>query len=88
MTEQKLTLFGKRVLLEPLARDTETKGGIIIPDTAAIKYLRARVHAVGDEVTKMKEGDTVLYPASIGDDVQEGGKNLKLMFEEIITGRI
>ena len=54
-----------RVLVEPLAAEQKTAGGIIIPDTAKEKPQKGTVVAVGegkkDEPMTVKVGDTVLY---------------------------
>ena len=54
-----------RVLIEPAEAETQTAGGIYIPDTAKEKPQKGTVIAVGpgkvDEPTTVKVGDTVLY---------------------------
>lgn len=54
-----------RVLVEPLAAETKTASGIIIPETAKEKPQKGIVVAVGkgkkDHVMTVKPGDTVLY---------------------------
>jgi len=53
--------LGARVLVEPVAAETETKSGIIIPDTAQEKPLQAKVLAIGSDVKDIEIGSTVLY---------------------------
>ena len=55
------------VLLERLAEDNKTSGGIIIPDTAKEKPIRGRVIAVGDG--ELHNGARVPMTVKIGDVV-------------------
>jgi co-chaperonin GroES (HSP10) len=52
---------GDRVALH-VYKQTETEGGVLIPDNAKTDYQtpRCRVIAVGPDVKQVKEGDTVL----------------------------
>ena len=53
-----------RVLIEPMAAEEVTVGGIIIPDSAKEKPLKGTVIAAGegtkDEKMVLKPGDTIL----------------------------
>ncbi len=65
MAKVKIKPLADRVLVEPMAAETKTASGIIIPDTAKEKPQKGKVVAVGpgtkDEKMTVKEGDTVLY---------------------------
>ena len=63
MSEVKIRPLADRVLVEPLAAETKTASGIIIPDTATEKPKRGKVVAMGDG--KKDEPMTV----SVGDEV-------------------
>ncbi|MFA7276300.1 MAG: co-chaperone GroES [Pseudobdellovibrionaceae bacterium] len=86
-----------RVLLERIEEDSKTTGGIIIPDTAKEKPMKAKVIAVGsgsrDESGKVvpldvKEGDVVLFSKWSGTEVNMDGKELLVMKESDIMGVI
>ena len=72
-----------RVLIEPVAAEEVTVGGIIIPDTAKEKPLRGTVKAVGngtkDEAMVVKEGDTVLYGKYAGTELEVDGVKYLMM---------
>ena len=83
--------------LERVAADTKTKGGIIIPDTAAEKPMEGKVISVGpgarDENGKVqpldvKKGDRILFGKWSGTEVKLDGKELLIMKESDIMGII
>ncbi len=79
-----------RVLIEPVAAEEVTVGGIIIPDTAKEKPLRGYVKAVGngtkDEAMVVKEGDLVLYGKYAGTELEvDGVKYLMMRQSDILA---
>ena len=81
-----------RVLIEPLAAETTTASGIIIPDTAKEKPQEGTVIAVGpgkvDEPTTVKVGDKVLYGKYAGSELKLDGKDFLIVKESDILGII
>lgn len=77
-----------RVIVQPAETEQQTKGGIIIPDTAKEKPQRGIVIAAGpgkkDEPVTVKTGDTVLYGKYAGTEIQIDGKDLLIMRESDI----
>ena len=77
-----------RVLVEPLAAEQKTAGGIIIPDTAKEKPQKGTVVAVGEgkkeEPMTVKVGDTVLYGKYAGTEINVEGKDYLIMRESDI----
>ena len=55
------------VLMERLAEENKTAGGIIIPDTAKEKPVRGRVIAVGDGL--IENGNRIPMSVAVGDVV-------------------
>ena len=79
-----------RVLIEPVAAEEVTVGGIIIHDTAKEKPLRGTVKAVGngtkDEAMVVKEGDLVLYGKYAGTELEvDGVKYLMMRQSDILA---
>lgn len=77
------------VLLEPLAEENKTVGGIIIPDSAAQKPSRATVIAIGtDEKINVKPGDTVMFAkwAASANEIKLDGKDYVILKETDILG--
>ncbi|MCM1319215.1 MAG: co-chaperone GroES [Muribaculaceae bacterium] len=72
-----------RVLIEPMAAEEVTVGGIIIPDSAKEKPLKGTVVAAGDgtkdEKMLLKEGDSVLYGKYAGTEIEFEGKKYLIM---------
>lgn len=87
-----MTNLGKplkdRVLVEPVAAEEKTSGGIIIPDTAKEKPQKGTIIAVGngkkDEPLSVKVGDQVLYGKYSGTEVIIEGKTYLIMREDDI----
>ena len=77
-----------RVLIEPVAAETKTASGIIIPDNAKEKPQRGNVVAIGngtkDEPLTVKVGDTVLYGKYAGTELKLDGKDYLIMRESDI----
>ena len=86
-----------RVVIRRIEGETQTKGGIIIPDTAKEKPQEGEVIAVGpgarDESGKvvaleLKAGDRVLFGKWSGTEVRIDGQDLLIMKESDIMGVI
>ena len=89
-TKSKIKPLGDRVLVQALEAE-ETKGGIIIPDTATKeKPQQGTVVAVGpgrvsDEgnriAPEVKSGDRVLFGKYSGTEIEVDGKDLLILRE-------
>lgn len=84
-----------RLLLKPLAAETRTKAGLIIPDTAQEKPMQGKVVAVGKgrrledgrlQALDIKVGDTVLYGKWSGTEVKLAGEDHVILKEEDLFG--
>ena len=77
-----------RVLVEPVAAETKTASGIIIPDNAKEKPQKGKVVAVGDgtkdEKMTVSVGDTVLYGKYSGTELKLEGQDYIIMRESDI----
>ena len=77
-----------RVLIEPVAAETQTASGIFIPDTAKEKPQKGTVIAVGngtkDITMTVKIGDTVLYGKYAGTELKLEGADYLIMREDDI----
>ena len=78
--------LGNRVLLEPQqVREQTTDSGLVIPqDLSGVTAHKNVVVAVGDGVTKVQVGDTVLLTVHAGDVVDAGRRLYKLVEEDYI----
>ncbi len=86
-----------RVIVQRVAEEETTKGGIIIPDTAKEKPQEGKVIAagkgkVGDDgkviPLDVKAGDKVLFGKYAGSEVKIDGEDYIIMREDDILGVI
>jgi chaperonin GroES len=86
-----------RVVVQRVAEDTKTAGGIIIPDTATEKPSEGKIVAAGPGTRNddgsynkldVKKGDRVLFGKWGGTEVKIDGKDLLIMKESDIMGII
>lgn len=84
----KIKPLADRVLIEPMAAETKTASGIIIPDNAKEKPQKGKVIAVGngtkDEKMTVSQGDTVLYGKYAGTELKLDGQDYLIMRESDI----
>ena len=84
----KIKPLADRVLVEPMAAETKTASGIIIPDNAKEKPQKGKVVAVGggtkDEKMTVSVGDTVLYGKYAGTELKFEGQDYLIMRESDI----
>ena len=89
MSKLSIKPLADRVVIEPLAAEQKTAGGIIIPDTAKEKPQRGTVVAVGpgkkDEPLTVKEGDVVLYGKYAGTEISINNTDYLIMRESDIV---
>lgn len=83
MAQLKGKVLAGKVLVKPVAAETKTQSGIIIPDSAKEKPLKGTVVLVGaakkDEAVEVKEGDVVLYGKYSGTELQIDGEDYLLI---------
>ncbi len=86
-----------RILVKRLEEETQTAGGIIIPDSAQEKPAEGEIVAVGPgkmtdggqrTAMDVKEGDRVLFSKYGGTDVKFDGQSYLIMREDDILGVI
>ncbi|MBN2668941.1 MAG: co-chaperone GroES [Bacteroidales bacterium] len=71
--------LGQRVLVEPVELATTTSSGIIIPDSAKVKPLQAKVVAIGSDVDNIKVNDTVIYAKFAGTSINYEAKDYLML---------
>jgi chaperonin GroES len=91
----KIRPLGDRILVKRIKEEEQTKGGIIIPDTAKEKPQEGKIVAVGKgkmtEAGKLvapevKTGDTILFGKYSGSEVKVDGEEHMIMREEDVLG--
>lgn len=94
MADFKIKPLGDRVIVKPKEADEQTKGGIILPDTAKEKPIEGTIVAVGPGKTEegktielsVKVGDIVLYGKYGGTEISVEGDDYLIMRESDIYG--
>lgn len=91
----KLKPLFDRVVVERLAGEAKTAGGIIIPDTAQEKPMMGKVLAVGSgkvledgkvRSLDVKVGDRVIFGKYTGTELKIGGEERVILREDEILG--
>lgn len=89
----KVIPLNDKIVVERLAADDKTSGGIILPDTAKEKPKQGKILAVGEGKVlenggrakfQVKVNDRVLFTSYAGSEVTVDGKELLVMTEDDI----
>ena len=56
-----MRVVGKNILVKEIVQEVKTKSGLLLGYGEEIKFHRAEVIDVGDEVSKVKKGDIVWF---------------------------
>lgn len=87
----KIEPMGARVLVRPLEKETMTKSGLVLPETAKEKPQQGVVEALGTEeemLTDLAVGDKVLYAKYTGTEVEVEGIKYLVLEENDVLARI
>ena len=92
MNKVNIRPLSDRVVIKPVAAETQTASGLYIPDSAKEKPQNGEVIAVGkgtkDEPTTVKIGDKVLYGKFSGTELRLNGGDYLIMRESDILAII
>ena len=89
--------LGDRVVIQALAREETTRGGIVLPDTAKEKPQEGKVVAVGPGRVlengktvepEVKEGDTVVYSKYAGTEIRLNDEEYLILSEKDILAKL
>ncbi len=89
----KIEPLGENVVIQRLAAEEKTAGGIVLPEGAREKPQQGRVLSVGDgrllpdggrAAPQVSEGDRVLFSSYAGSEVLVDGEELLIMSESDI----
>ncbi|MBN1862042.1 MAG: co-chaperone GroES [Dehalococcoidales bacterium] len=93
---EKLKPLADRVVVKPIERETVSKGGIVLPDTAKEKPQEGKVIEVGDGRLSddgkrlpmdVKKGDIVVYAKYGGTEIKIGDEDLIILRESDILAK-
>ena len=80
--EVPLTPLFDKILIKRPEEFSETDGGIIIPETSREKAMNGEVISVGDDVKKVKPGQTIMFAKYAGTDITFDDANQYLIISE------
>ena len=89
----KIRPMGEKVLVKRTEAETQTAGGIVLPESAKEKPQRGTILALGDGKTladgsrgdfQVKKGDVVLFSSYAGTEIKIDGEEYMLMGESDI----
>ncbi len=88
----KVIPLGNRLLIKPIKEEEKTEGGIVLPDSAKEKPMKAEVIAVGEgEDIKdfdLKVGDKVIYSKYSGTEIKIDDEEYIIIDAEDILAKI
>ena len=91
------TPLGERIVIKPMEQETQTRGGILLPDTAKEKPQEGEVIAVGpgriaDDGSRIAMeltiGDKVIYSKYAGTEYEDGDEEYLIMRESDVLAKI
>ena len=92
-----LTPLGDRVVVQAIEQETQTRSGLVIPDSAKERPQEGKVIAAGEGRTTddgkriamdVKAGDTVVYSKFAGTEFSEDGEDYLILSERDILAKI
>lgn len=86
----KVIPLGSRLLIKPVIEEKRTEGGIVLPETAKEKPMKAKVMEVGKEVEDLdvKVGDKVLYSKYAGTEIKIDDEDYIVIDQDDILAKI
>ena len=91
------TPLGERIVIKPMEQEAQTRGGILLPDTAKEKPQEGEVIAVGPGRTaddgsripmELTVGDKVIYSKYAGTEYEDGDDEYLIMRESDVLAKI
>ena len=91
------TPLGERIVIKPMEQEAQTRGGILLPDTAKEKPQEGEVIAVGPGRTaddgsripmELTVGDKVIYSKYAGTEYEDGEEEYLIMRESDVLAKI
>ncbi|MBK6879443.1 MAG: co-chaperone GroES [Elusimicrobia bacterium] len=95
LSKVKIRPLGDRVLVKPLEKEKQERGGLIIPDTAKEKPQEGEIIAAGKGKMSddgklipmdVKAGDKILYGKYSGTEIKIDGDEHLIMHQDDILG--
>ena len=91
------TPLGERIVIKPMEQEAQTRGGILLPDTAKEKPQEGEVIAVGSGrvaddgsriAMELSIGDKVIYSKYAGTEYEDDDEDYLIMRESDVLAKI
>ncbi|MGC9383368.1 MAG: co-chaperone GroES [Kosmotogaceae bacterium] len=86
----KVIPLGSRLLIKPIQEEKKTEGGIVIPETAKEKPMKAEVLEVGKEVEDLdvKPKDKVIFSKYSGTELKIDEENYIIIDQDDVLAKL
>lgn len=86
----KVIPLGERILIKPIKEEKRTEGGIVLPDTAKEKPMKAEVIEIGKDVEDIdiKVGDKVIFSKYAGTEIKIDDEDYILIDQDDILAKV
>lgn len=86
----KVIPLGSRLLIKPIQEEKKTEGGIVIPETAKEKPMKAKVLEVGKEVEDLdvKPNDKVIFSKYAGTELKIDEEDYIIIDQDDVLAKI
>ncbi|ACR80316.1 MULTISPECIES: co-chaperone GroES [Kosmotoga] len=86
----KVIPLGERLLIKPIKEEKRTEGGIVLPDTAKEKPMKAEVIEIGKDVEDIdiKVGDKVIFSKYAGTEIKIDDEDYILIDQDDILAKV
>ncbi len=86
----KVIPLGSRLLIKPIQEEKKTEGGIVIPETAKEKPMKAEVLEVGKEVEDLdvKPKDKVIFSKYAGTELKIDEENYIIIDQDDVLAKL
>ncbi len=87
----KVIPLGERLLIKPIKEEKKTEGGIVLPDSAKEKPMKAEVIAVGkldEDKIDVKVGDKVIFSKYAGTEIKINDEDYLIIDANDILAKI
>ncbi|TYB94810.1 MAG: co-chaperone GroES [Kosmotoga sp.] len=86
----KVIPLGSRLLIKPIQEEKRTEGGIVIPETAKEKPMKAEVLGVGKEVEDLdvKPKDKVIFSKYAGTELKTDEEDYIIIDQDDVLAKL
>jgi len=80
--------LGKRILAQMIGTEETMRGGIILPTAEKKQFDKAKVLAVGNDVTSMKVGDVIFINRFLVSELEQDSEKFLVIDEDKVLALV